>query len=815
VIETREHWRAGQRISVRGQLWTIVERTPFADCDAIHMRGAEPANRTATRTVLLPFDRPRPMRVSSVLRVMRPRRWLHALYGEVVTVKPFGGLSSSAGCPIAFHSYQLEPSLSMLRDGHTRVLIADAVGLGKTIQAGLLLRELATEQEFFRALVIVPAGLRDQWADELEARFALAATIATSNWLARAGARLPADINPWSLPGIYVASFDFIKRPEALRPLEEIGWDVVVVDEAHAATAGTARHAAVDAVARRARRVVLLSATPHGGDPVHFRALCGIGGAESPPAPLLVFNRSRTASGAASRRRTVLLPVHLSDAERRMHRALEAYTSQLCAESRSRGDAQARLAAIVLAKRALSSPASLARSCRRRHELLASGGAARTDRQLDLPLGDEDPLEDEEPTFALAAPGLTDGARERRWLAAIAEAADDAGRDESKVRVLLRLLRRTTEPAIVFTEYRDTLERLQNSLVRIRRQIVVLHGGMTPYQRTVAQREFNASDSLLLATDAAAEGLNLHHRCRLVVHFELPWNPSRLEQRAGRVDRIGQQRTVHEIVLVADDTAERLVLAPLAMRAGRARDAIRGRGLFEVLTESRIAAAVMEGAPLQMPPGEESVAYAVPSTELEREARREAARLEELSTWFPRANRHEPSTGIPTTALRLKGSALPPGIICLYRLSITAVDGNLRHDELIAVHVRWPVAAIRYTAAALRCVVDAFRQARTDAIEQTLQQHAAARVREIAHRCEIVHGATRAREQTIASSRRSTAQQLVQAGLFERRTRLSDARDTALLEKAGERRESIPPDSPLTPTLGLSAILVVSASGRA
>jgi SNF2 family DNA or RNA helicase len=107
---------------------------------------------------------------------------------------------------------------------------------------------------------------------------------------------------------------------------------------------------------------------------------------------------------------------------------------------------------------------------------------------------------------------------------------------------------------------------------------------MTPGERMAAEEQFNRGGSLLLATDAAAEGLNLHARCRAVVHFELPWSPCRLEQRTGRVNRIGQSRVVHEIMLVAADTAERLVLAPLASRAARAsRTGSNGFSLLDTL----------------------------------------------------------------------------------------------------------------------------------------------------------------------------------------------------------------------------------------
>src|SRR5258705_13886378 len=149
-----EDWRAGLRILVRGQSWTIVERTGFGDCNALRLSGAEAANRGATRTILLPFDRPRLLRRPASIDVVRPRRWLRALYRAALDQNPFGGLSGAAASSIDFLPYQLEPALAMLRDGSTRMLIADAVRLGKTIQAGAILSQTATEHESFRALVI-------------------------------------------------------------------------------------------------------------------------------------------------------------------------------------------------------------------------------------------------------------------------------------------------------------------------------------------------------------------------------------------------------------------------------------------------------------------------------------------------------------------------------------------------------------------------------------------------------------------------------------------------------------------------------------
>ena len=203
-------------------------------------------------------------------------------------------------------------------------------------------------------------------------------------------------------------------------------------------------------------------------------------------------------------------------------------------------------------------------------------------------------LDDGPPDSAIGASGLSDVALERACLEGIRTVAERAARDESKLALLRRFLSRTAEPMIIFTEYRDTLMQLAGMVSRLR-PVLQLHGGMTPGERASVQRAFNESGTVLLATDAASEGLNLHERCRLVVHFELPWTPARLEQRTGRVDRLGQARRVHEVLLVARHTSERLVLAPLLKRSRIA--AARGgpSARMASLTESNVAGAVMAG----------------------------------------------------------------------------------------------------------------------------------------------------------------------------------------------------------------------------
>jgi hypothetical protein len=164
---------------------------------------------------------------------------------------------------------------------------------------------------------------------------------------------------------------------------------------------------------------------------------------------------------------------------------------------------------------------------------------------------------------------LANRAHEERLLRELCDAARAASVGETKLRALGRLLRRVREPALIFTEYRDTLMHLRGGLSV---PAGVLHGGLDRADRTAVLADFAAGRCrILLATDAAGEGLNLHHVCRLVINLELPWNPMRLEQRIGRVDRIGQSRTVHVVHLIARQTGEPQLLDRLKARLVNAR----------------------------------------------------------------------------------------------------------------------------------------------------------------------------------------------------------------------------------------------------
>ena len=250
-----------------------------------------------------------------------------------------------------------------------------------------------------------------------------------------------------------------------------------------------------------------------------------------------------------------------------MHRQLERYTALLWASAR-RGEANPALLATVFRKRALSSAGALAVSLRRRLTSMAS--LPRVETQPWLPLDDDESegaVGDEDTDTVIGGKGLANPVTERAALEQCLRAAEAASASESKTALLLRLLSRLHSPAIVFSEYRDTAVRLRDRLAALGHRVVLLHGGLTPSERAIETMKFSSGGAVMVATDAASEGLNLHHSCRLVIHYELPWSPARLHQRCGRVNRIGQRRRVHEMALVAADTAEQLVLQPLLRRA--------------------------------------------------------------------------------------------------------------------------------------------------------------------------------------------------------------------------------------------------------
>lgn len=555
--------RVGDRVRVRRQRWVVTEIRAHTDCSALTLSGLGPANLGREQHILTPFDSIEPLTSPRSFRIVRAVRWRRACRQLIADAGPAGILRTARTARIDLLPYQLEPALAIGHGRGTRILIADEVGLGKTVQAALIAAELNARGAASRVLVLTPSGLREQWIDEFAHRFGLRLTLFDMAAAARQRAALPVGVNPWSIEPSIVTSIDYIKRPEVLPAVLACRWDLIIVDEAHHATTGTDRHEAVAALCSLVPYVVLLTATPHNGDPQAFSALCALGKHDD---SLILFRRTREQIGHVRRRRIHQLRVRPSAAERKMHASLDAFVRAVQREPNGR-DPATWLALSTLRKRGLSSAFALQRSVEHRLATLTSTSEPATSYQLPL-FGPTGEFDDSDAAPEWTVPALRDSHHERALLSRVAQAAGRAIGRESKLIALSRLLRRIAEPALVFTEYRDTLGHVRHRVVP---DATVLHGGLSGEERRAAMTAFRHG-GVLLATDAAGEGLNLHHRCRIVVNLELPWNPARLEQRIGRVDRIGQSRRVHAFHLIARDTAEVRILQRLDTRIARAQE---------------------------------------------------------------------------------------------------------------------------------------------------------------------------------------------------------------------------------------------------
>jgi superfamily II DNA or RNA helicase len=553
-------------VRIRGQRWRVASERRYPGSSILDVDGCDDCNHGVRTAFLLPCESVEPVPPSRTLAVVGPARWRPRACRVLAQGAFVDELRSIAGADMAILPFQLEPALALIRGVAARVLIADEVGLGKTVQAGLAVAETLGRDGNARVLVIAPAGLCDQWMAELDARFHLGAVRLDSVSVARTGRWSPATGNPWSTCPLVIASIDYVKRPEVMRALEGLVWDLVVFDEAHALSGRSDRRVAATSVAARARSIVMLTATPHSGDDASFARLRGIGDLQD-RFPLAVFHRTCADAGVISSRRTTWLRVQPTADEAGMHEALTAYARLVWSQpGESKG--AARLAALVLMRRAFSSAGSLRRSIERRLALVASARTPGSQAGLPFPIEGGDGDDDEEPAAELAGPGLDDIDEEVARLRQILEISRRAEASESKFLAIVRLLRRIAEPAIVFTEYRDTLARLVATFEHT--ATVELHGGLLPSARAEALRAFSTGAArVLVATDTASEGLSLHERCRLVVNLELPWTPLRLEQRIGRVARLGQRRKVHALHLVAAGTGEQHAVASLLARMER------------------------------------------------------------------------------------------------------------------------------------------------------------------------------------------------------------------------------------------------------
>ncbi|WP_245575174.1 helicase-related protein [Meiothermus rufus] len=495
---------------------------------------------------------------------------LSALHADA----PFLALQRSRVVPA---NYQLVPLLMALRQPKVRLLIADDVGLGKTIEAGLIVKELLVRSKARRVLVLAPAHLLAQWQEALRRFFHLDFVVLSGSHLKRLARTLPPGANPWSMHDLVVASIDYAKQ-DGIRPQVLFqDWDLVLVDEAHMAArpptekgSQMERFRLVRELARRVPHLLLATATPHNGYTESFYSLlehldqAGLGlfkeGAlDREAAKKHVVQRRRRdvedwfrREGKRSpfpQREAKEVAVEPSRAEVELFEAVRRYQAEVFDPDPAKVPQLGRWLALHLMRRATSSPKALEKSLKRRIAALETLVAGPPTQEGLAALLDTAPerLLPEEAEVSLEL-SLADAARvqaEKAYLETLLQHLKRSRRD-SKFETLIELLkdplRMGEGRVLVFTRYKDTLEHLVQSLPEALAQPVFgVHGEMSERNREEVLLAFaQQKQAVLVATDVFSEGLNLQHYAARLVHYDLPWNPNRLEQRNGRIDRFGQ-----------------------------------------------------------------------------------------------------------------------------------------------------------------------------------------------------------------------------------------------------------------------------------
>lgn len=463
---------------------------------------------------------------------------------------------------ITLYPHQLNAVVWVL--DNFRVMIADEVGLGKTITALLAIYELRVARKVVdRVLYVVPSSLVIKWKNELDKKIRMDSTILNHDYLKS---------NPdafHKLKYSYIASIDFLKRPQILELLPSKNIDCVVVDEAHKAKIGTERYTLIEKLSKSTTRLIFLTATPHDGNDENFLTLMRLldYAIETPKMAQRIMCRNIKekvtdilGNNIFPPRESHTIKIPLDDDEGNIYQHLEQYLTlcQTSAQSQKEHNAM-RFVSIIFRKRAASSMHSLRQSLERRRDKLGTVTIDDTLESIhDIKFSDSD-LDDEEHDDSNTElyTSRKNIEQEKSEIDEILTLIDKLGTKDSKINRLLDMIEafKQKDPAaklVIFTEYRSTLNYLCKRLTNY--STAKIDGTMIMQDREVALDKFSKTDvDILVCTDAAGEGLDMQF-CNMEVNYDIPWNPNRLEQRMGRIHRIGQTRNVeyYNFVLSGD-----------------------------------------------------------------------------------------------------------------------------------------------------------------------------------------------------------------------------------------------------------------------
>ena len=494
--------------------------------------------------------------------------------------------------------HQLYALTRAMAEDQIRYLLADEVGLGKTIEAGLIFRELKLRGLVKRVLVVAPKGLVTQWVQEMQTHFGEEFRLLTpsefSLWRNLTGSE-----NIWRQFDQVVCPVDSIKsiekrrgwpkekleayNQERLGDLIDAGWDLIICDEAHrlgGSTEQVARYQLGKALAEAAPYLLLLSATPHQGKTASFQRLLALldrdefntAGAirREKVVPLVIRTEKRRAINERGDplflpRVTKLVPVRWEaqhEVQKTLYESVTEYVRLGYNQAIQQNRQYLGFLMILMQRLVTSSTQAIATALERRLDALQATDIASTDEEPHQDNGEEqDSQERLDELLSIRLAGLANEKDEVRLLLDLARRCQAQGPDaraEALLGILYESQRQENNPELkylIFTEFVPTQNMLRDFLEQHGFSVVCLNGSMDMDQRRRVQREFAGKTRILVSTDAGGEGLNLQF-AHIVVNYDLPWNPMKIEQRIGRVDRIGQKYPVKAFNLILEDSVE-------------------------------------------------------------------------------------------------------------------------------------------------------------------------------------------------------------------------------------------------------------------
>lgn len=597
----------GDRVKVQGKVGDVVKVEDHEDSKCFHVVLEEGGRKryfdtvTNIEKVVDPFDQ--------LLNGSFDPKWKFDLLTEATELSlafEYDQLLSLSNSRINLEPYQVECVHKVVNAPKQRFLIADDVGLGKTIEAGMILKELSARNRAKRVLIISPASLTYQWKRELSEKFDYNFWVYDSDRVKNVKRNIARTRSPWEHEDKIITSIDYAKQENVKHMLRDVDWDLAIFDEAHKLSKKeektTQRYKFGKLVANNSENLLLLTATPHNGNRYRFWRLIQLIDKYifSDPSDIhsdrledIMVRRGKNrildedGEKVFKPRKIDTLPIEFTEKEMELYNKVTEYVKNTYNKAKEQKNRAVGFAMVILQKRMVSSVEAIHSSLNRRLKSLKKEHKALTsedEEKIEKYRKDPDSLDSKEreqlEEKIIENATYKDPELLKKEIETLENLVEDAsklvnGGVDSKGRKLREMVENVfendpEERVLIFTEYKDTLNYLREVVLNdFEDDITEIHGDVGMQHREHRENLFRDGEKkIMLATDAAGEGINLQF-CHIMFNYDLPWNPNRIDQRIGRLHRYGQDKVVQIYHLLIQDTREGKIFERLNQKIER------------------------------------------------------------------------------------------------------------------------------------------------------------------------------------------------------------------------------------------------------